>query len=103
MAQPYADEFAPTSAERIARNDAVFRSANESIAETAAENDVGGQIPFICECAEPTCREVVRLTIDEYRDVRADPRYFVNAVSHEVAVRGWDEVIAVKAGYVVVE
>ena len=102
MAQPYPDEFAPTSAERIAQNDAVFRSANEAIAETADENSVHGPIPLICECAEPTCTEIVRLTLDEYRQVRSDPRHFINALGHEAAARGWGEVIAEKPGYVVV-
>lgn len=94
MAEQYAEEFEPTTAERIGRNDALFREANERIAEAAVRYGAEGRVPFICECAEPTCREIVRLTLDEYREVRTNPRHFMNAIGHHVAARGWAEVIA---------
>ena len=48
--------------ERIAKNDAKFREANERISAAAEEHAVEGmRIPFICECADPTCMEIVRL------------------------------------------
>jgi len=102
VSEEYSEEFAPTTAERIARNDAIFREANDGIAEAAEEHRIDGPIPFICECAEPSCREIVRLTIDEYRRVRSDPQQFVNAVGHQTAARGWAEVIAETDGHVVV-
>jgi hypothetical protein len=102
VAQAGSKEVDPTSAERIARNDAVFRSANEAIAEAADEYDVEGPLPVICECAEPTCKEILRLTREEYRQVRSDPRTFLNAPRHQVAARGWGEVVAEHEGYVVV-
>lgn len=102
MAEACADEFEPTSAERIARNDAIFREANEAIAKVAADSGVDGRVPFICECAEPTCTEIVRLTLDQYGDVRRDPRTFVNAVGHQVAAQGWAKVVSENEGYVVV-
>jgi hypothetical protein len=100
--EPYPAEFAPTSADRIARNDAIFREANEDIAAVAEEEDVEGRVPFICECAEPSCREIVRLTLDEYREIRSDPRAFVNAVGHQQVAKGWVEVLAERDGHVVV-
>jgi hypothetical protein len=103
VAQPYGDEFAPTSAERIARNDATFREANESIAQTAEAYRVDAAVPFICECAEPTCTQIVRLSLVEYGHVRSNPRWFVNAVGHQVAAQGWARVVEEKPGYVVVE
>jgi hypothetical protein len=63
--------------ERIARNNAAFRAANERIRQTAGEYALDGLLPFICECAEPGCTRVARLTFDEYRAVRADDRFFV--------------------------
>ncbi len=98
----YGEEFAPTSAEKIGRNDATFRRANEGIAEFADDIGAEGALPFFCECAEPMCREIVRLTLDDYRRIRSDPRDFVNAVGHDVAARRWGEVIAETDGYVVV-
>ena len=91
------------SAERIARNDAIFREANDGIGDVAAEYGMTGLIPFVCECADPNCRELVRLALEEYQSIRRDPRLFVNAVGHQQAAQGWAEVVAQTDGHVVVE
>src|SRR4051812_50219639 len=69
-------------AERVARNDSTFRHANEQI-ERAAEPLGIEPVPFLCECAEERCTEIVRLTLAQYEAVRAEPRWFVNAPGHE--------------------
>lgn len=102
MAESYAEEFEPTSAERIARNDAIFREANEAIADFAEKLGADGPIPFVCECAEPECNKIVPLSRGEYEEVRSDPRLFVNAVGHHVAAQGWAKVVAERDGYVIV-
>ena len=57
-------------AERIAENESVFRRLNEGI---EAATDLGApDATFLCECADPSCREVIRLTISEYERIRAD-------------------------------
>jgi hypothetical protein len=71
------------SAERVARNDSVFRNANERISGSASEYGVGGLLPFLCECADARCNEIVRLTAAEYEAVRASGRQFLNARGHE--------------------
>ncbi len=71
--------------ERIARNDARFREANESILRSADEHGVGdgdGLLPFLCECAVRECTQIVRLSRDEYTEVRSNPRWFINAADH---------------------
>ena len=90
-------------AERIARNDAIFREANEGIGDAADELGIPGLIPFVCECADPACRDLVRLSLEDYQSIRSDPRLFVNAVGHEQAGQGWAEVVAQSDGHVVVE
>jgi hypothetical protein len=57
----------PVTAERIARNDATFRDANERIRASAVEYQIGDSLPIICECADPTCTAVIK----EF-DTRAD-------------------------------
>ena len=42
-------------ADQVARNDAVYRDANERINHAAEDYDVSGPLPFICECADPEC------------------------------------------------
>jgi hypothetical protein len=89
--------------ERVARNDATFREANERIADVAERVGEGQRFPFLCECAERGCTEIVRMTAEEYWHVRDNPRWFVNAPGHEVAARGAGAVVETYDGYVVVE
>jgi hypothetical protein len=75
--------FEGMTAERVARNDSIFRNANDRIAEAAAQHGVDGAVPFVCECADPTCREIVRLALDEYERVRAETRQIFTALGHD--------------------
>lgn len=71
------------SEEQAAWNEAVFREANERIAWRSGElTAVEGPIPFLCECEDEDCTEVVRLSLDEYRRVRAEATQFVVALGH---------------------
>jgi hypothetical protein len=89
-------------AERIARNQAAFREANEQI-DAAAQGVALELIPFLCECAEPSCTELLKLGLDEYRDVRENPRRFVMSPGHEASADGWAEVVDRNARFVVAE
>jgi len=51
------------------------------------EEDMG--IPFICECADPACREIIRLNQDEYEAVRAESRHFFNVPGHRWRQGDW--------------
>jgi hypothetical protein len=90
--------------ERIALNQARFREANERI-ELAADNmGLLGPVPFICECADETSMEIVRLDMAEYEEVRQDARLFVCAPGHQaVAVEnGAGVVVSEEPGHVLV-
>jgi hypothetical protein len=91
------------TAERVARNDATFREANEHIAERADTYGVDGLIPFICECAEESCTEIVRLTMAEYAHVRADGAHFLNEHGHVASAQGHARVVEEHERYTVVE
>jgi hypothetical protein len=91
------------TAERIARNDSIFREANERIRDAAQSHGIDGPIPFICECAEPRCRELVRLTLTQYADVRRDPRRFFVMPGHEAVAGRFAERVGSGGGYHVVE
>lgn len=69
-------------AEKIARNEALFREVNERIAETAERFDAD-EARFVCECADPACTERVDVTLEEYEDVRKDGATFLLVPGHE--------------------
>ena len=90
------------SAERIARNDAIFREANEGISEIA---HAGGlrRVSFVCECADVACRELVPMSLREYGEIRVDSRLFLNVPGHQASAQGWAQVVEKHDRYVVVE
>jgi hypothetical protein len=44
---------------------------------------LGGPVPFICECADADCMEIVRFDIVEYENIRRHPRRFFAVLGHE--------------------
>jgi hypothetical protein len=88
---------------RIARNDATFREANEQIGAAAGIYGIEGAVPFICECADPACSEIVPLELRQYEEIRADSRHFLNVPGHEAAAQGAAVVIDKREDYVIVE
>lgn len=96
-------EFAPTTAERIARNQDTFRTANDEIRKSAERHAFTAPVPFVCECADPSCRELIRVDLGTYADVRSNARRFLNAPGHEQAAQGHADVVERADGYIVVE
>ena len=95
--------MSPLSAENIARNDSVFREANEQIRAKGEEHTTraGQLVPFLCECADTSCTTLLQLTLAEYEDVRADSRQFLTALGHD-RVEGLVEVMFMNHTYLVV-
>lgn len=91
------------TAERIARNDATFRDSNERIEAAAEQYGLRGPLPFICECADPTCVEIIRLTPAAYEELRANPRWFAVVAGHDEVAGPHTRVVEEREGYVVVE
>jgi hypothetical protein len=91
--------------EKIAANNAVFRDANDEIDAAAADHalDPHRSVPFICECSDGRCTAIIRLTLNDYRRVRSDPRLFVHAPGHEPEVKGIVRLRERNEGYIVVE
>jgi hypothetical protein len=90
---------------RIALNQSTFRDANQHIGVAAAEMELDGNLPFICECPDRVCTDIVRLPRAKYEEIRQDPRRFFTAAGHEdLSVRaGAGVVIEEHDGYRVVE
>jgi hypothetical protein len=71
-------------AERIARNQAVFREANERAKELAETLGLPDEpLDLVCECGSASCAERISMPRAEYEAVRADPRTFAIVPGHE--------------------
>lgn len=80
-------------AARLAENDAIF-----STIDTRAE----APVRFLCECGDPWCSEVIRMSRREYAAVRKHPERYVVATTHADASNACRLIVCV-AGYAVVE
>ena len=89
-----------TSVERAALNEVRFREANEQIERRRAELGFDGRTPYLCECEDASCVEVITLTPEEYRDARANARCFLLVDGHPFRE---GDIVAGGDGYVVVE
>ena len=70
--------------ERLALNEALFRGANERMAAWE-ERERGKAVElYYCECADPKCRQKVRLRGSDYERIRSDSSHFVLVPGHEV-------------------
>jgi hypothetical protein len=74
------------SRERAARNEVSFREANEKLGEKRVELHADGPTPFLCECSDPRCTELIHLTLEEYEYVRAHPTWFVATTGHDAEI-----------------
>lgn len=71
--------------ERLAENEALFRSINELIEQAATASGVDEHVfEFLCECSDSACTLLLPLTVAEYEHVRADPTQFLVAPGHVV-------------------
>jgi hypothetical protein len=89
------------SVEQAAKNEATFRSVNERLEAKADELELGeARTPFLCECEEEGCTEVVLLRRTEYEEVRSHPRRFLVVPGHQEAD---DQLIRDENGFSVIE
>jgi hypothetical protein len=90
---------------RAARNESLFREINERIeASNAAHNWVDPPYAdWVCECAQEGCSAPVRLTVQEYEAVRADPAHFFVTPSDEHVRPEVEEIVRRHERYWVIE
>jgi hypothetical protein len=68
--------------ERKAFNEAMARDTNEMVEQIAEKWSGDEPMAFRCECANPDCRETVKLTAEEYETVRSEGTRFVVVAGH---------------------
>ncbi len=89
---------------KVAENQSAFRNANERLRRAAASHhfDDRQRVPFICECADPGCREIVMLSLEDYEHIRAHSTWFLLVAGHEEE-EGTERIVDAEQGYAVVE
>ncbi|MDP8910828.1 MAG: hypothetical protein M3M94_02030 [Actinomycetota bacterium] len=86
--------------EQAARNESVFRLANEAI-DVAAHRFGTDKGMFVCECSHADCAEMIELRLDEYEAIRAHGDRFAIVGGHED--REVERVVEQNARFSVVE
>jgi hypothetical protein len=71
-------------ARRVAENEVTFRRANERLRARFGNLAIAAResVPFLCECGDARCFDLVLLRLDEYEAVRDDPNAFVIVPGH---------------------
>ena len=70
--------------ERIAANEGLFRNANERTAQWDEVREGEEPALYMCECANPDCRRRIRLSKEEYEEVRSDASHFAVIPGHQI-------------------
>ena len=87
-----------TRAERVGKNEALFREVNERIKDLTLYD---GEAEFLCECGDESCTRPIPMTLAEYQEVRADGTHFVVTPGHEAP--DLERVISTNERFAVVE
>ncbi|HKF15304.1 MAG TPA: hypothetical protein VKB13_08770 [Gaiellaceae bacterium] len=87
---------------RVGRNEVLFREVNERLRELGEGFSlVSEEAEFVCECANQSCTEHVRMPLATYEEVRADPKRFFVLEGHEEPE--YEKVVEERNGYLIVE
>lgn len=87
---------------RLGKNEVLFREVNERLRELGEGFSLvseGGD--FVCECANSSCTEHVRMPLQAYEEIRAEPTRFFVVKGHEEP--DYERVIEEREQYLVVE
>jgi hypothetical protein len=85
---------------QAARTEDLFRHVNDHIA-AVAEHSLVDEAHFVCECADPGCADKIEAPLDEYEEVRTDPKRFLVKPGH--ADESVEQIMSDDGTYQVVE
>src|SRR5262245_42762096 len=80
----------------------LYREVNEKLAAlNEAFDSLGLGVQWVCECADANCAEPLKMTLEQYADVRERPDQFAVLPGHTVPSAG--RVVEEHETYVVVQ
>jgi hypothetical protein len=87
---------------RVGRNEVLFREVNERLRELGEGFSlVSEEAEFVCECANQSCTERIRMPLAVYEEIRSDPKRFFVIAGHEEPE--FEKVVEERDGYLIVE
>ena len=96
------DTGADLTAERVGRNQSLFREINERLTELNRRLERLEHLgTFLCECGDSTCAEQIVLSREEYAELRLHPLRFAVAAGHVFSA--FERVVYANDRYTVVE
>jgi hypothetical protein len=84
----------------VAENEAAFRAANEKLRIVFEDADQD-ELPFLCECGDFKCTQVVPVALDTYERVREEPVRFLVSPGHKQLDQ--ETVVEAGEGYEIIE
>jgi hypothetical protein len=89
--------------ERVARNEAMFRTVNRELEQASREagGDADDQLEILCECGQEGCSEMLTLTISDYDQSHGQRDRFVILPGHEDS--DLERIVTRKEHYVIVD
>ena len=87
--------------DELIANEKLFRRRNEALIKVAEFNDTRATLEFFCECSDVTCRQIIRLSADDYKKIHKNRRNFVLRPGHERSEI--ESVIETKKNFTIVE
>lgn len=92
----------PIWEQRAARNEALFREVNDTIARLEEHSGTRTTEPaFVCECADADCTEQLPVDLDVYQRTRKQPRLFFVRPGHQDLEL--ERIVETYTGYLIVE
>ncbi len=90
---------------KLAMNESAARTSNEQLSVMAVSHrfEASQGVPFVCECADAGCHEIVMLSLDDYELVRVHPGRFLLVAGHEDADATHERIVVAENGYTIVE
>jgi len=88
---------------RRGENESWFRAVNERLEGRAIDEGGanGEEFAILCECAREDCTQRLSVSVDEYEQVRANPRRFIVVRGHNF--QAFERVLCSHKSYEIVE
>jgi hypothetical protein len=87
---------------RLGQNEVLFREVNERLRELGEGFSLVSDAPaFVCECVNSSCTEQIRMSLETYEQIRAEPIRFFVIKGHEEP--DYERIVEEHEQFVVVE